>query len=289
MAFSQTAHDAPTPGPAPSAIGFSSGQLPCTEEFAREFPQRGLIGHGDSASTRPRPPARQDLSVSYGSQISAERIRMPPGRRQVDELEVPSLLIGRSDRREVRSMVLTRRRGQPSVSCVTTQRAVRSSWYPLAVILLPSIRPATATPGATQQWRSPMRSQRPTGSQCATAPVAKNWRAAGSVGEGNGVVMRVSRMLQSACPSPKAHERRDATQRPGKVAAITSKCPISTGQMTALRSSITPGGELAVFERPIPGSVECPSGARGGLAVGCSRATDYRPRLLERIGERLIH
>jgi hypothetical protein len=37
-----------------------------------------------------------------------------------------------------------------SVSCVTTQRSLRGSRYPMAVTVAPGTRPATVTPGATQ-------------------------------------------------------------------------------------------------------------------------------------------
>jgi hypothetical protein len=67
-----------------------------------------------------------------------------------------------------------------SVSRVTIHRAVQWSWCPLAVTTAPGMRPATATPGATQQWRSPMLSDRPMGSQVAMVPVMENGRRLGA-------------------------------------------------------------------------------------------------------------
>jgi hypothetical protein len=130
--------------------------------------------------------------------------------------------------------------GQPNVSSVTIHRAVRSSLRPLAVALAPGTRPVFDSPGGTQRLRSPIRSQRPTGSQVTITPVMENWNGFGGPEDGEGVGGEMLTFFERICrvgcsPHARARPRPGFRQRivnsgmpprPAKIAAgPEGKCP----------------------------------------------------------------
>ena len=166
--------------PAPGAIGFAPGQLPCTEHLTDECAQFGF-GNRHRAESPHRSDWRSVVrGVTYQSQMPGggtpgTSTRRPRGRPSQGSARGGSPHPGTP---RCRCHLLTGAQGvdQSNAKSVTIHRALGWSWCPLAVTRTPSATPKTSTAGATHRRRPSILIRRRPGSQALIDPVMRNRR-----------------------------------------------------------------------------------------------------------------